>query len=112
MADENLTINYSKIKQQAVKVLVSISSTYELINKQLLFFWRKVLERQTDNRITKGLLILIENPATALFLNTLLFAAVGHIFGGLISSILFTMTAINIVLFCANILKWKDKLTK
>lgn len=112
MSDENLTINYGKIKQQAVKVLIAVTSAYETINMQLLFFWRKVLERQSDNRITKGLLILIENPATALFLNTLLFAAIGHIFGGLIASILFTMTAINIVLFCVNILKWKDKLIK
>lgn len=101
-----------KVKQKLLNILLQLMDIYEDINKSLLFFWREALTRQSPNRWTFALKTLIDNPATALFLNTLLFSFVGSFFGGLIEQILFIGAGINIILFCANILGWKDKLKK
>jgi hypothetical protein len=110
--EEIITINYSNVKKQLFIALGKISLFYEKINTNLLFFWRRVLDRQSPNRITFALKTLIENPSTALFLNTILFAAVGYIFGGLINQVLFTLAGLNMILFCSKILGWQDKLNK
>lgn len=114
MANEEIkiVIDYEKIKAKALSILVRLNDFYLKLNQGLLFFWRKALSLQSENRWTNALKTLIENPATALFLNTILFAVIGTIFGGLIERILFIGAGLNIILFCANILGWKDKLKK
>jgi mannitol-specific phosphotransferase system IIBC component len=102
-------INYTTIKTAAITTLKRAITIQDKINSLLMSFWVKLLDQQKDNRITRGLKILIKNSATALFLNTLLFAAIGHIFGGLINNILFYASALNIIVFLARILKWEDK---
>lgn len=48
---------------------------HELINEEILLFWRKILKP------TNRLRILIENPATAVFVNTVAFFGLWLIFG-------------------------------
>lgn len=107
-----MTIEEKKLKSEILKILQHLGNFYTKLNQELLFGWRKFLSKQSDNRVTAALKVLIENRATALFLNTLLFAAVGQFFGGLIGQIFFIITGLNIVLFCATILGWEDKLKK
>ena len=57
------------------------------------------------DRIAFALKELLSNPATALFLNTVLFWFVGSIFGGLIEFILMTLSGINIIIFCFTLLR-------
>lgn len=104
--------NMQKIKAKLLNILLQSLDIYEDTNKYLYKAWLFAISRQTNNRITIAITKLLENTATTLFLNTLLFAFVGTIFGGLIERILFTLCFLNILLFCANILNWKDKLKK
>lgn len=105
-------MDYKKIKAKLLNILIQLSNIYEDINKSILFFWRKALKRQTPNRWTNAIKTLIENPATALFLNTILFSLLARLFGGAIANVLSIGAALNIILFCANILGWKNKLKK
>lgn len=108
--EKPINFDYKKIKAKLLNILIKLDQFYIHLNQQLLFFWHKILTRQSENRLTNGLKILIENPATALLLNTILFAALGIIFGGLIERVLFIITGLNIIVFCVKILGWQDKL--
>jgi len=101
-----------KEKNKVLNVFLKILDIYEDFNKFLHKWWVFALERQSDNRWTFALKTLINNPATFLFLNTLLFAGLGFIFRGTIEIVLFALAGLNIILFCANILNWKNKLEK
>lgn len=57
------------------------------------------------DRVAFALKELLSNPATALFLNTVLFWFVGSIFGGLINFVLMTLSGINIIIFCFTLLR-------
>lgn len=105
-------MDYTKTKSKLLNILLQSLDIYEDANKFLHKWWLIVLDRQSDNRYTFALKTLINAPATFLFLNTILFFVVGSIFGGLINLVLFAMAGLNIILFCANILDWKNKLKK
>lgn len=108
--DKPINFDYKKIKAKILNILIKLDQFYINLNQQLLFFWHRILSRQSENRLTNGLKILIENPATALLLNTILFSALGIIFGGLIERILFIISGLNILVFCIKILGWESKL--
>lgn len=105
-------MDYSKTKSKLLNILLQSLDIYEDANKFLHKWWLFVLDRQSNNRWTFALKTLINTPATLLFINTILFYIVGSIFGGLINIVLFTLAGLNIILFCANILDWKNKLKK
>jgi len=103
------------IKNFLLDVLIKLNTFYLFLNQELLFAWRRVLAKQSDNRITRGFKLLIENPATALALNTILFYALSSVLAGqsgLIGMVLFDLALLNIIVFCANLLGWIDKLKK
>jgi hypothetical protein len=108
---KTISFDYNKIKQKLLNIIVKIDGFYSDLNKKILYpLWILILKRQSDNRFTKALKILIENPATALLLNTILFAVVGVVFGGLIERVMLTLSGLNILIFCIKILGWEDKL--
>lgn len=103
------------IKNFLLDVLIKLNTFYLFLNQELLFAWRRVLAKQSDNRITRGFKILIENPATALALNTILFYVLSSILAGqsgLIGMVLFDLALLNIIVFCVNLFGWIDKLKK
>lgn len=113
MKEDNKTISfdYNKIKKNILNIIVKIDGFYSDLNKKILYpLWVLILKRQSENRLTKALKILIENPATALLLNTILFAVVGIVFGGLIERVMLILSGLNILIFCIKILGWQDKL--
>ena len=107
-----IKIDESKVKVKLLNILMQLTDVYVKLNKQLFFFWVKIADRQNDSRWTFALKTLINNPATLLFLNTVLLAAIGIIFGGTIQAILYYVAGLNIIVFCAKILGWEDKLKK
>lgn len=96
------------ITEETKKTLRELCSklleAYSATNRELLFFWRKYLSKQSSNKLNNALRILIENPATALFLNTFLFYAISMVFGGVISVFFFYLSLANIVCFSLHIL--------
>lgn len=108
--EKPINLDYKKIKAKLLNILIKLDEFYIDLNQQLLFFWHRILSRQSGNRLTNGLKILIENPSTALLMNTILFAIFGVVFGGTIERILFIITGLNIFVFCVRILGWADKL--
>ena len=104
-----IVIDYSRAKLRLVNILKKMMGFYSDLNSYLLVGWRWILNKQSDNKITIALRKLAENQATALALNTILFAAIGTIFGGLIEQVLFLAAGLNIIVFCAKILGWDKK---
>ena len=102
------------IKNFLLDVLIKLNTFYLFLNQELLFAWRRVLAKQSDNRITLTFKALIENQYTALALNTILFILSSILAGqnGLIGRVLFDLALLNIIVFCANLLGWIDKLKK
>ncbi|MEY3415863.1 MAG: hypothetical protein RI930_54 [Pseudomonadota bacterium] len=103
------------IKNFLLDVLIKLNTFYLFLNQELLFAWRRVLAKQSDNRITLTFKILIENQYTALALNTILFYILSSVLAGqngLIGMILSDLALLNIIVFCANLLGWIDKLKK
>jgi hypothetical protein len=103
------------IKNFLLDVLIKLNTFYLFLNQELLFAWRRVLAKQSDNRITLTFKTLIENQYTALALNTILFYILSSILAGhngLIGMVLFDLALLNIIVFCANLLGWVDKLKK
>lgn len=107
-----IIIDTTTIKPKLLNILNKLNAFYLGLNQELTLFWRKFLAKQSANWFTNALLVLINNPATALFLNTVLMAGVAQIFGGTIAAILFYVMGLNIVVFCANVLGWAGKLEK
>lgn len=107
-----IKIDESKVKAKLLNILVKLTDFYIKLNQQLFFFWVNVADKQNDSRWTFALKTLINNPATLLFLNTVLLAAIGIIFGGTIQMILYYVAGLNIIVFCSKILSWEDKLKK
>lgn len=108
-------MNQINFKSQLLNILVKLNDFYLSLNQELLFAWRRVLNKQSDNRITTFFKVMIENPATALFLNTVLFWLLsgflaGHL--GIIGMAFSWIAMLNIVMFCVNVLGWIDKLRK
>lgn len=92
--------------KKALKELYNVlSKLYLAGNQNLLLFWRKIIEKNPEKRWSIALRTLLDTPATALLLNTILFATVGKTFGGLIESVLFFVSMINIVFFCLTFFK-------
>lgn len=97
------------MKKDLLNIFTSIQNIWIEGNKQLLVLWKKGLDQlpnSTNPKSTKNrLLILLDNPAIALLLNTILFWLIGSIFGGLIGQIMFGATFINILFFCLQLFK-------
>lgn len=104
-----------EIKIFLFKLLNGINDFYNFLNLKLLFLWRYVLNKQSDNRYTFFFKTLIEKPATALALNTILFYILATFLAGgngLIGHIFNNIALINIVMFLLNLLGWTEKLKK
>lgn len=102
-------------KENLIKVILALNSFYLFLNQELLFVWRKLLSKQSDNRITHFFKTMIENPTTALAINTVLFYLVSAILSGgagLIGQLFFLLSLLNIVMFIVNFFGWIDKLKK
>lgn len=105
-------LKYKKVKDVLKTLLLKAISIQEFINSNLFLFWTKLLERQSNGRWSFFFKKMLENEATRLFINTILFFIIGSIFGGLINQILFLIACLNILVFLIKILGWKDKLDK
>jgi len=103
------------IKNFLLDALIKLNTFYLFLNQELLFAWRRVLAKQSDNRITLIFKAVIENQYTALALNTILFHILSSVLAGqngLIGMILSDLALLNIIVFCANLFGWIDKLKK
>lgn len=103
------------IKATILDILLKLNNFYTFLNQELLFGWRKILSKQSDNKITNFFKTLIENPATALFLNTILFWIISSFLAGqagIIGAFFNWLAFLNIAVFLINILGWTDKLKK
>jgi len=111
-----IEIPIEKIKRELAKLLVRLNNFYLQLNQWLLIGWNKYLDKQTPNRINQALRVLLNDPATALFVNTVLLSGislvVNGIFGSVISGYINKVIMLNIVVFCANKLDWINKLKK
>lgn len=107
-------MNYN-IKLTLFKILVSLNDFYLLLNQKLLFAWRIVLAKQSNNKITYFFKTMVENPTTALPLNTILFYLLSTLLSGghgLIGMVFNWLALLNIVVYVANLLGWINKLKK
>lgn len=106
----------NELKQKLLQALIKLDNFYVKLNLQLSGIWKVFLDKQSENRLTKGLLVLLKNPATALFLNTVLLSVIGLVLGSIfsetINNFIKLFISLNILVFCARILGWKDKLNK
>lgn len=104
MEEELIIIRKSKLKRLAQKVIGRLYNIYIGTMRETTLFWRRVFS--TESRIR----FLLNSDAIVLFLNTLLFAFIGRVFGGTIGMILLNFCLINILLFLFNKMGWIDKL--
>lgn len=114
--DITIPVSERKIKNELLKLIIKGNNFYLKLNNWLLVLWRKYLGKQNNNRINNALRVLVEDPATALFINTVLLCGVSMIInwslGSVIAGYVNYLIMFNIVLFCANKLNWKKKLEK
>lgn len=106
-------MNNYDIKTILLKILITLNDFYLFLNQELLFAWRRVLAKQSNNRFTYFFKTMIENPTTALPLNTILFYLLSSFLSGGygIIGMFFTWLAfLNIIVFLANLLGWIEKL--
>ena len=106
MTDELIVIKKSKVRSNLSKLINIIYTFYIDSLTELTLFWRRIFEN--DSRIR----ILLESPAIVLFFNTLLFAFVAQIFGGLIGQALFIGAFLNILMFLFDKMEWIEKINR
>jgi hypothetical protein len=104
--DDLIIIKRSKSKRLIGKILSKGYSYYLLLLKSTTLFWTKIFTN--DSRIR----LLLESDAIVLFFNTLLFAFVGRVFGGLIGRVLIIVCFCNIMLFLFHKMEWITKANK
>lgn len=114
MPNQEIVINLDKIKAALIKTLKKLNNFYLKLNQELVFFWRRILDKQSDNGINRTLRILLDDEATTLFINTifigvLIFLALFFRLDSPIIGYLQLLVPLNIVAFCLNII-FKDKL--
>lgn len=105
-------MNYKTLKELLIKALTYFNQFYNLLNEKLLFAWKFVLDKQSENKITRAVRLLIDNPATALALNTILFYLISVFLsgnGGIIGMVFMNLAMMNIIMFCVNIMGWLKK---
>jgi hypothetical protein len=111
-----IEIPIEKIKKELAKLLIRLNNFYLQLNQWLLFGWNSYLDKQSPNRLNQALRVLLTNPATALFLNTVLLSGVSMVvskfLGGVIAGYVNNVIMLNMIIFCANKLDWLAKLKK
>ena len=104
-----------QLKKYFFDLLIKLNSFYLFFNQQLLFVWRKVLSKQSDNKVTHFFKTMIENPNTALAINTVLFFLISNILSGgygLIGQGFYILSLLNIVMFVLNLFGVIDRIKK
>lgn len=104
--DDLIVIKKSKLKEIAADYLTKAYYIWISFQATTTMFWTRLFSG--DSRVR----ILLESPAIVLFFNTLLFAFIGNLFGGLVGQIALFLTFLNIFLFCVEKLEWIAKLKK
>jgi|GEM_PF-3909755 len=82
---------------------------YLHLNRGLLFFWRKLVEKRPESRWTIAVRTLIDNSATALFLNTIILVGIALVFDGFISDLTILLIIFNVLVFCFRIVWFRGK---
>lgn len=103
-----INIDTTSIKGFLLSILELLNTIYLFLNQELLFAWRRILDKQSDNVYTRFFRIMLDKPATALFINTILFYILSGIISGhsgLIGAILSWLAFLNIIVFLINILR-------
>lgn len=102
-----LTLDTSSAKAFAISLFKAILQLYIFVNQELLWAWRRVLDKQSDNVYTRFLRTMLENEATTLFINTVLFYILSSFLSGnsgIIGSIFAWLAYINITVFLMKVL--------
>lgn len=109
-------IDTTKLRQRALALLKKLDKFYIKLNQDLVWFWRKYLPQDKEGllgwfyRFVYGLL---DNPATILLVNTVTLVFLGNLLGAFFSEQvnlwIKLFVALNIFVFLARILGWKDK---
>ena len=108
-----LTLDTSSGKAFAISLFKIILQLYVFLNQELLWAWRRILDKQSDNVYTRFLRTMLENEATTLFINTVLFYILSSFLsgnGGIIGSVFGWLAYINITVFLAKVLGWDKKI--
>lgn len=103
--EEVIVIKRSKVKELAAKALRFTFKIYEEVNK-LTLIWRFLIPGSNTFKM------LLDDPAVAIFFNTVLIAIIGKIFGGLIGQVGLYIVLFNILGFLFMKMEWYEKLMK
>lgn len=101
--EEVIIIKRSKVKELAAKALRFTFKIYEEVNK-LTFIWRFLIPDSATFRK------LLDDPAIAVFFNTILIAFFGKLLGGLIGEVGLYVVLFNILGFLFMKMDWYQKL--
>jgi len=103
--EDAIVIKRSKLKELAAKGLRLTFKVYDEVYK-LTVVWRFLIPSSSTFRK------LLDDPAVALFFNTVLLAFFGKLFGGLIGQIALYAVILNIFGFLFMKMEWYEKLIK
>jgi len=114
-----IIIDTTKIREKALNILIKLDNFYVKLNQKLSLFWRRIIPTDQDGllgwffRFTRRML---DHPATALFINTVMLYFAGTVLGAFFSEQVNLwikgFVGLNIFVFCARVLGWQNKLKK